>query len=100
MIRSNLAAVAAREDGHATRRFVAHAIKEIAAGMHVEPPIGGRLRSPVVPGDPPQVVDQVRAERRVNPHERRQPRIHLLLHQRGVEMTGIDDNEAGVGHGG
>src|SRR5207253_605359 len=29
-----------------------------------------------------------------------QPRIHLLLHQRGMEMTGIDDNEAGIGHGG
>jgi len=68
--------------------------------MHIEPPIGGRVWTPVVPGDAAQIVDQVGAERRMNPRERRQPRIHLLLHQRGMEMTGVDDNEAGVGHGG
>ena len=66
--------------------------------MNVEPPIGGRLRPPVVPGDAAQIIDQIGAERRMDPHERRQPRIHLLLHQRGVEVTGIDDNEVGVGH--
>jgi hypothetical protein len=34
----------------------------------------------------------------MNPHEPRQPGIHLLLHQRGVEMTGVDDNKVGIGH--
>ena len=77
-----------------------HPVEKIGAGMHVEPPIGGRLRPPVVPGDAAQVIDQVRAERRMNPHQRRQPRIHLRLHQRGVEMTGIDDDEVVSGMAG
>ena len=42
----------------------------------------------------------VGAERRMNLHGRRQPRIHLLLDQRGVEVTGVNDTEAGLGHGG
>jgi len=95
----DVAAVAAREDGDPVRRLIPYPIEKIGAGMHIEPPIGSRLRSPVVPGDPAQVVDQVRAERRINPHDRRSLRIHLLLYQRGMEMTRIDDNEAGFGHG-
>ena len=70
------------------------------SGPAIEPPISGRLRLLVVPGDATEIVDQVGAERRMNPHERRQPRIHLPLYQRGVKMTGIDDNKTGVGHGG
>jgi hypothetical protein len=63
--------VAAREDGDPARRLIPYPIEKIGAGMHIEPPIGSRLRSPVVSGDPAQIVDQVRAERRVNPHDRR-----------------------------
>jgi hypothetical protein len=99
MMLLDLAAVVAREDRDAARRFVARPVEKIGAGMHVEPPIAGCLRPPVEPGDAAQVVDQVRAERRMNLHKRRQPRIHLGLHQRGMEMTGVDDDEAGFGHG-
>jgi hypothetical protein len=67
----DLAAVAAREDGDPAGRLIPHPIEKIGAGMDVQPPIGSRLRSPVVPGDPAQVVDQVRTERRINPHDRR-----------------------------
>src|SRR5215472_11033471 len=96
----DVAAVAAREDGDPAQRLIPYPIEKIGAGMHIEPPISSRLRSPVVPGDPAQVVDQVRAEqRRINPHDRRSLRIHRLLYQRGMEMTRIDDNEAGFGHG-
>ena len=57
----DLAAVAAREDGNTARRFVPHPVEKIGAGMHLQPPIGGSLRPPVIPVDAGQVIDQVRA---------------------------------------
>jgi len=49
-----LAAVAAREDGNATRRFIPYPIEKIGAGMRIEPPIGRRVWAPVVPGNAAQ----------------------------------------------
>ena len=91
MIRSILSRL--RPEKMATRPAAHHvSIEKIGAGIHIEPPIGRRVWAPVVPGNAAQVVDQVGAKRRMNPRERRQSRINLLLHQRGMEMTGIDDN--------
>jgi hypothetical protein len=96
----DLAAVAARKDGDAARRLAPHPVEKIGSGMDVEPPIGRRFRPSVIPGDAAQIVDEVGPQRRMHPHQRRQPRIYLLLHQRGVEMTGIDDDKADIGHAG
>ncbi|MGD9618167.1 MAG: hypothetical protein AB7H90_23900 [Alphaproteobacteria bacterium] len=73
----DLTAVATREDGNATWCSVRYAVKKIGTGMHVEPPIGGPLRPLVVPSDPAQVIDQVRAWRCVHAHEQR-PYLRLL----------------------
>jgi len=87
-------------DGNAAGWFAPHPVEKIGSGMDVEPPIGRRFRPSVIPGDAAQIVDEVGPQRRMHPHQRRQPRIYLLLHQRGVEMTRIDDDKAGIGHAG
>jgi len=39
------------------------------SGVQIQPPVGGRLRAVVVPGDAGQIVDQIGAERRMDPHD-------------------------------
>ena len=46
-----------------------------------------------------EVVDEVGAERRVDVDARRDAGVHLLLHEGGVEMAGIEGHQADIGHG-
>ena len=43
--------------------------------------------------------DEVEPERGVDVHLPGDLRVHLLLHQRGVEVAGVQRDEANLGHG-
>ena len=58
------------------------------------------VRAQVEARDALEMVDEVGPERRVDVDGGGHARIHLLLHQRGVEVAGIQGDEADVGHGG
>jgi hypothetical protein len=46
------------------------------------------------------IIGKVEPDRRQDMHDGRQPGHHLLLHQRGMEMARIDDDQATLAHGG
>ena len=95
-----------REQGHQTEgpdqrpnRIAVGIHAEIRRRIYRQAPIGRPVGTGIEAGDAAQIIDQVRAERRIDMRLGRKVRIHLLLHQSGVKMAGIDDDQASVRHG-
>ncbi len=92
----HLDAVAAREHDDVAGTILQHALEVVVAGVDLELPRGRPFGAPVEARDPIQVLEQVRAERREDMDALRDARIHLLLHQPGVEVPGIDGHQPDV----
>ena len=69
------------------------ALEEVGALDHAHAPAGGIVGARVERLDPAQVVVEVRARRRVHAHDRVDVRVHLLLHERRMEVAGIEHGE-------
>lgn len=63
--------------------------------MYIELPVGRIVRAAIKDGDAIQIVEEFGAERRVDGDMRIKLRVHFLLQQGRVEMSGIDNDEAG-----
>ena len=94
----SLAAVAAGKDRHRARALMAHPLEEIRAGMDLELPVGRLLLTRVEAGNPCQIVGEVGPDRRIDVHRWREVRVHLLLHESGMKMAGVGDDQPDVGH--
>ena len=95
---ADLVAVAAGQDADAAGFLVAQPVEVVGAGMDGEGPGGRIIRPRVEPRDTGQIVDEIETDRGVDMHLGQEARVHLLLHERGVEMPGVDDDKA-AGHG-
>ena len=93
---ADLAAVVAGDDHHIARMLGHQPLHEIRPGVDFHLPGGGIFLARVEAVDAAEVREQVRPEWRENMHAMRHARQHLLLEQRGVEMTGIKGDQANV----
>ncbi len=94
----DLAAVAPGEDHRVARPVAQHLGQEVGRGVDLELPARRVVRALVEAGHAREMVDQVRTERRVDVDHLGDARIHLLLHQGGVEVAGIEGHETDVRH--
>ena len=94
----DLAAVAPGEHDRVAGPLAEHARHEVRRGVHLHLPARGVVRALVEARHPRQVIDEVGPERRVDVHGRRDPRVHLLLDERGVEVPGVEGDEADLLH--
>ena len=46
-----------------------------------------------------QIVEHIRAERRIDGDLFGEPRVHFFLDERGVEVAGVEDDQSGFFHG-
>ena len=76
--------------------FAEHALEEIRTRVDLYLPRRRFLRTTVEGRNAVQVVDEVRSQRRKHVHAFGDVRIHLLLYQPGMEMTGVDDHETDI----
>ena len=99
-MRSILPRLRPGEDDRVARALAQHALEEVGAGVDLELPGGGaRPARRLKRDDAREVVDEVRAQRRVDVHRLRDARVHLLLDERGVEVAGVEGDEADLRHG-
>ena len=71
-----------------------HAVEEIGAGIDFLLPMCGLVRARVEASDAFEVLLQVLSRGRIHVHDRANLRIHELLDQAGVEVAGIEGEEA------
>ena len=79
---------------------MSHPLEEIPTGVDLELPVRRLLLAGVETGNPCQVIDEVRPDRCIDLHLGGEVRIHLLLHESGMKVAGIDDDQTSVGHPG
>ena len=89
----DLRAVAAGHHHYVAWTFPQHAREEIGAGVKLDFPGGWAFFARVEERDAVEVVEHVGTERRVDGDVFRDIRVHFLLHQRGVEMPGVQHHQ-------
>ena len=77
---------------------MSHPLEEIPTGVDLELPVRRLLLAGVETGNPCQVIDKVRPDRRIYLHLWGEVGIHLLLHESGMEVAGIGDDQTDIGH--
>jgi hypothetical protein len=90
----DLADVPPGEDDDVARALLEHPLQEVGRGVDFLAPARGVVRAQVELGDAQEVRGEVGAEGRVDVHDLRHPRVHLLLDERGVEVAGVERHEA------
>ena len=88
-----LAPVVAGDHDDVTGAFRAEAVEEVGAGMDDGSPRGRVFPPRVVAVDLLQVIGEVGTVFGIDVHGRVDAGIHRLLQERGVEMTGVEDNQ-------
>ena len=79
---------------------MAHPLEEIPTGVDLELSVH-RLPLAGVEGDNPRhLLDEVRPDWHLDVHLGGEVGIHLLLHESGMKVAGIDDDQTDVGHSG
>ena len=89
-----LAGVVAGQHHDVAGLFLQHPFEEIRAGIDFLLPVRGLVSAGVEALDALEVLLQVRACRRIDVHDRADLRIHELLDQAGVEVAGVEGDEA------
>ena len=95
----DLRAVAARKHDDVARPVAQHPLEGVRRRVHVDGPCRRARGAPVERVDSLEVFVEIGPERRVDVDAGRDTRVHLLLHERGVEMAGIDGHQTDIGHG-
>ena len=77
---------------------MAHPLEEIPTGVDVELAVRRLPLAGVEADNPRQVIDEVRPDWRLDVNIGGKVVIHLPLHESGMKVAGIDDDQTDVGH--